>query len=1160
MVFQIKATYNGETRRFNSKPDDVFPSYQVLADQIHKVFGRLGSTFYLSRVTFNANESDSAGGGVSLIANQVHGPDEWSTIAAAPFISRAYPNGCLKFTVMDVLEHRKPSNSGSIWGQDMDIDVEALVAPIPTIAAETSTAQPQPQVNSNRNSFISVVSGTGSGSSCCSVDSAKTEIKGLVDNFLKDFQKAMSETFGDDVSMRDGEAAPPAAEDATPMPAMRSLSPVGIVPGAFDAAAATGPSQTPDSVIHRGVVCDHCGSTVKGIRYKCQVCRDFDLCEACMGENNHGGVVHTAHFDEEHAFTPITAPQRRRRFLETLAASRVRRHIRNQTAAAVPTADGTPLDARPIHRAYCDVCEKTIVGSRHKCLDCRDYDMCDECIVSKRDKHDAKHQFLELKEPGRVIVHTVDQPFPAAPGVTILPSNIHATSVPNFPRAPGVSAEEAHRRPFRTIPCPADERQDVGVPSCGVFEPGWPHPSRQHRRGVPTGAEDEERRGAQRGANGEEEPSAAPRHRSHHHHGHHGAGRHREHRGFNPANFPGFPNFPSFVPPPPPPPPPPVPLPPMPVMPGFFPPMPPMPVMCPPPPPSPPPFVPPVTSSPLRRETPQAPPAIHNATCDLCDSKVIGARFKCADCPDYDVCSLCFDIVGEQHPKHSFIKVTNPKDLIVKQNRFTGRVVHQARCDACNKQIVGARYKCIHPSCADYDLCENCEALPIDVHPSSHAMVKVKQPVGSYEGLQKVFKFAHQKEKKLDKGKGKEIEIEATPQQSTIIIPEPIVITEDEPVQLPVVVLESAPEAPKDEVVKDVLVAVAEEQTKPTMMRQAAPMFPPVMVPTPIPVPAPFTMNRQWWEEFGQGSSEWKAPATPVVYQGEGEKEPSIISVPITRGSSVYGEIVDKAEAFSLFGSPTLEVAEVEAPVIVEATTEGDSPFTDDNAVSVSSVTSVPRPEFRASFVSDNTIPDGFVIPAGTHFVKSWQLVNDGLTAWPVETRLAFAGGDRLGSVANVDLKVGGGTKAGESAEINVELVAPTKVGHYISYWTLKDAEGHDFGHRLWCDIEVIESPDSSAHTSMSSSTVIMPAPASVIDTPESAEEPAPVSPTSPVFITVGTPTISSVPSEVDIDEASNGGDTESDVSDVWEDASRAPSPDEFVMVYDSVSEGSAEE
>lgn len=33
---------------------------------------------------------------------------------------------------------------------------------------------------------------------------------------------------------------------------------------------------------------------------------------------------------------------------------------------------------------------------------------------------------------------------------------------------------------------------------------------------------------------------------------------------------------------------------------------------------------------------------VHNATCDLCDSHILGVRYKCTRCPDYDVCSSCF--------------------------------------------------------------------------------------------------------------------------------------------------------------------------------------------------------------------------------------------------------------------------------------------------------------------------------------------------------------------------------------------------------------------------------------------------------------------------------------------------------------------------------------
>lgn len=33
---------------------------------------------------------------------------------------------------------------------------------------------------------------------------------------------------------------------------------------------------------------------------------------------------------------------------------------------------------------------------------------------------------------------------------------------------------------------------------------------------------------------------------------------------------------------------------------------------------------------------------VHNATCDLCDSHILGVRYKCTRCPDYDVCASCF--------------------------------------------------------------------------------------------------------------------------------------------------------------------------------------------------------------------------------------------------------------------------------------------------------------------------------------------------------------------------------------------------------------------------------------------------------------------------------------------------------------------------------------
>lgn len=62
---------------------------------------------------------------------------------------------------------------------------------------------------------------------------------------------------------------------------------------------------------------------------------------------------------------------------------------------------------------------------------------------------------------------------------------------------------------------------------------------------------------------------------------------------------------------------------------------------------------------------------------------------------------------------------------------------HPAICDNCKNRIVGIRYKCLE--CADYDLCESCEALNDDGHiHGDHHFVKMRytrQTQNNYEQL-----------------------------------------------------------------------------------------------------------------------------------------------------------------------------------------------------------------------------------------------------------------------------------------------------------------------------------------------------------------------------------------------------------------------------------------
>ena len=106
--------------------------------------------------------------------------------------------------------------------------------------------------------------------------------------------------------------------------------------------------------IHINFQCDGCAKNpIEGIRYHCQSCRDYDLCEKCFYSQikiKHG-----------HSFSAIKDPIK-----------------------VIPTKENTEIKKITINTihtsAKCDICKKMpIVGIRYKCGICDNFDFCEIC-------------------------------------------------------------------------------------------------------------------------------------------------------------------------------------------------------------------------------------------------------------------------------------------------------------------------------------------------------------------------------------------------------------------------------------------------------------------------------------------------------------------------------------------------------------------------------------------------------------------------------------------------------------------------------------------------------------------------------------------------------------------------------------------------------------
>ncbi|CAI7575932.1 unnamed protein product [Penicillium glandicola] len=145
------------------------------------------------------------------------------------------------------------------------------------------------------------------------------------------------------------ESIPESVQESTPEP---------VAPLALDAVA-----QGDDKPMCNGC----CREADESNLVRCNDCEDYDLCLRCLLRNKHGHHPgHTFHLGSDRNFC-----------LKNLITSRC-------------------LPGRQFrHAAVCDGCDKRIVGVRHKCLACPDWDFCPECILTAPQNHPG-HRFVQV--------------------------------------------------------------------------------------------------------------------------------------------------------------------------------------------------------------------------------------------------------------------------------------------------------------------------------------------------------------------------------------------------------------------------------------------------------------------------------------------------------------------------------------------------------------------------------------------------------------------------------------------------------------------------------------------------------------------------------------------------------------------------------------------
>jgi next-to-BRCA1 protein 1 len=422
-----------------------------------------------------------------------------------------------------------------------------------------------------------------------------------------------------------------------------------------------------NKIIHRGVTCDGCGiSPIVGCRYKCAICPNFDFCENC--EKKYAKL-------HSHPMAQIANPDIKLFSIKCSLKEEFKMKNINEHIDIIH--DGVT----------CDGCgSQYIVGNRYKCAVCPNFDYCEKCL---KEHSDHKHPFIKIYHPKMKLASikaVVDEKCPDyIPPAKPVPDDKTSQEKNEKLRAP---------KNYRNIIVDHDGpvHEDVTCDGCGMY----PIVGSRYKCAICPNFDFCEK-------------CEKKFHVEHSH----------------PMFLIASPDMKLFS------------------------------VKC------------NLKEKFKMKKDCKHIDIIHDGvSCDGCGSEyIVGNRYKCAVCKDFDYCEKCLKKNAQKH-KHPFIKIYHPKmklisiKVVVPENcpiydnsdskkvkrekdkekkiEKNEKPVHTGiNCDGCGmKEIIGCRYKCA--VCKNFDLCEECEEKLSEKH--LHPFIKIYHPGMKIDSIKCVVK------------------------------------------------------------------------------------------------------------------------------------------------------------------------------------------------------------------------------------------------------------------------------------------------------------------------------------------------------------------------------------------------------------------------------------